>query len=196
MDIDWGTKVITVYRDTDTFFTPVGGGVYDMDTDEFRKQLRDAEDSEDGIAFPDTHTHNTEVTLSGATYARQVVIVNGYTITFLPDTSWGARLVGSNNNIGDVKNVNSVSLIIQNSAGLIAAPIDTSTIVPGFWEEVIENGLTAEEMWRLMMSAMVGKVSGANTSQMSFRDDADSKDRIVVDVDVYGNRLGVTKDGS
>jgi hypothetical protein len=197
MDIDWGTGVITVYRDSDPFFTSIGGDRYEMDTDAFRLALKDAEDSEDGMPFPQTHNHNTEVLLAGVTFARTLEILSPYTVLFLPDAHWTAVLVGSNNNIADVKVVNEVSLQVQNSAGLIAAPVDTSTIAGDFWEHPIENGRAADEMWRLMFSALVGVVEGANTGTMTFYDDTGAKVRIEVNVDAVGNRTSfITKDGT
>lgn len=117
MNINWGTKVIYVYK-ADSFMTSLGGGIYEMDTDAFRLELKDLEDSEEGMPFPDTHRHNTEVTLSGVTYARFLEIINGYTITFEND-QYAVNLAGSNNNIADVMNVNQVSLRSFNSAGLV-----------------------------------------------------------------------------
>jgi hypothetical protein len=115
--INWATKVITV---TQADLTLVSAGLYELDVNAFRLALKDIEDSGDGMAFPDTHRHNTEVTLSGVTYARFFEIINGYTVTFeSTGTPYTVRCVGANHNIADVKNVNDVSLIIGNSAGLI-----------------------------------------------------------------------------
>ena len=67
-----------------------------------------------------THNHSTATTLSGATYARQVEVINGYTVEFQSTgTPYQVTCVGANHNIGDVKVVNDVSLVIGNSAGLI-----------------------------------------------------------------------------
>jgi hypothetical protein len=115
VSINWGTKVITVPQ---ADLTNLGGGVYELDVDVLRLALKDLEDSEEGMAFPTTHNHNTEVTLSGVTYARVVEIINGYTVTF-ENGSYTVKCVGANHNLADVKTVNSVSLIIGNSAGLI-----------------------------------------------------------------------------
>ena len=117
MLINWATKVITVYQ-ADTFMTNEGGGIYTMDTDAFRLALKNEEDSEIGMVFDDTHRHNTEVVLSGVTYARFFEIINGYTITF-EDGQYAVNLANSNNNIADVMNVNQVSLRSFNSAGLV-----------------------------------------------------------------------------
>jgi len=70
------------------------------------------------MAYLKTHNHNTAITLSGVTYARIVEIINGYTIEF-ENGIYSVECVGANHNIADVKVVNSVSLIVGNSAGLI-----------------------------------------------------------------------------
>jgi hypothetical protein len=117
ISINWSTKVITVPQ---SFCTLISGSNYEFDVDAFRLALRDLEDDEAGIPFLPTHNHNTATTLAGATYARTVEIINGYTVTFEATGSpWTAVCVGANHNIGDVKNVNHVSLIVGNSAGLI-----------------------------------------------------------------------------
>lgn len=115
LSINWATKVITVPQ---ADLTLISGSLYELDVDAFRLELKDIEDSEVGMSFPDTHRHNTQVTLSGVTYARTFEIINGYTVTF-ENGSYTVRCVGANHNLADVKNVNSVSLIIGNSAGLV-----------------------------------------------------------------------------
>lgn len=117
VSIAWGTKVISVPK---ADLTLVSGTLYALDTDWFRAQLKGLEDDEAGIPFPDTHTHNTEVTIAGTTFARVIEIINGYTVTF-EDGQYAVRLDGSNNNIFDegIINRNQVSIIPTNSAGLI-----------------------------------------------------------------------------
>jgi hypothetical protein len=114
ISIDWLTKVIFVPQ---SFLTPLSGNLYELDTNTFRLALKDIEDGE-GIPFLDTHRHNTVVNLGGIGYARTIEIINGYTITF-EDGQYAVNLVGSNNNIADVTNVNQVSIRPNNSAGLI-----------------------------------------------------------------------------
>jgi len=118
--IDWGSRIINIPQ---AYLTDLGGGVYQLDTNQFRLDLKDLEDGEEGMNFPDTHRHNTEVVLSGVTYARFVEIINGYTITF-EDGQYAVELTGSNNNIPDVTNVNQVSVRSFNSAGLITVNND------------------------------------------------------------------------
>lgn len=113
--IDWGSKVISVPQ---SFLTLLSGTNYTLDTNAFHIALKDLEDSEDGIAFPPTHRHNTVVTLGGIQYARVIEMINGYTITF-ENGAYSVSLIGSNNNILDVVNLNQVSIRANNSAGLI-----------------------------------------------------------------------------
>jgi hypothetical protein len=118
ISIDWATKVISIEQSD---LTLVSGTLYELDVDAFRLELKDLEDSEEGMPFPTTHNHNTEVTLSGVTYARTFEIINGYTVQFEDTgTPYTVRCVGANHNLGDVTTFNGeVSLIIGNSAGLI-----------------------------------------------------------------------------
>ncbi len=113
--IDWGTKVISVPQ---SFLTHTGGTNYSLDTNSFHIALKDLEDDEAGIVFPPTHNHNTTVLLGGIQYARIIEFINGYTITF-EDGVYAVSLLGSNNNILDVTNLNSVAIRSNNSAGLI-----------------------------------------------------------------------------
>lgn len=115
--INWATKVINVPQ---ADLTPLGGSLYQLNIDSFRLTLKDLEDDEAGIPFLRTHDHNTESVLAGITFARQVKIINGYTVQF-GDGQYGVNLVGANSNIPDVLVRNQVSVNSQNSAGLIVA---------------------------------------------------------------------------
>jgi len=118
--VDWGGKVIYIPK---SYLTPIAGTLYEMNTDQFRKDLKALEAGEDGMPFPDTHRHNTEVTVSGVTYARTIEILNGYSVTF-EDGQYSVRLAGSNNNFFDVQNgilnQNQVQVIPTNSGGLVS----------------------------------------------------------------------------
>jgi hypothetical protein len=121
VSIDWGTYVISVPSGDLTHIQSVPTIIKEMDIDWFRLQLKDIEDSEEGMVFPNTHNHNTEVSLGGLTYARVVEILDPYTITF-EDGQYAVNLVGANSNIGDKVNVNQVSVRSNNSAGMISSP--------------------------------------------------------------------------
>jgi hypothetical protein len=60
----------------------------------------------------------------------------------------------------------------------------------------VETGHTVRQAMRLMLAALVGKVSGAGGATVTIRDTGDSKNRIVASVDAAGNRSAVTLDQS
>jgi hypothetical protein len=155
ISIDWLSRVIFVPQ---ADLTPLGGGVYELDVNAFRLSLKSIEASEIGMPFPETHRHNTQVSLAGATYARTMEIINGYTVEF-EDGQYTVVCSGANHNIGDVKVVNSVSLIIGNAAGLI--------VVAGGEG----GGLTTQEHNQLMalplLAEIVAGVWGATTRTLS-----------------------------
>jgi len=165
VSIDPVTGVITVPQSD---LSHVTGTLYELDTDWLRLQLKSWEDSEEGIVFPDTHQHNTEITVAGITYARTIEIINGYSITFSPDSQWSCRLAGSNNNFFDIENnilnQNQVQVIPTNSAGLQVVTQgsgvtqqDKDDIVDGVWDEAIsahtDVGSTGEAVQQNVPSA-------------------------------------------
>jgi hypothetical protein len=117
ISINWGTKVINIPRADMTLIQSSPTEIRQLNLDSFRLILKDLEDSEDGMAFEKTHKHNTSVTVGGVTLARVIEIVNGYTVTF-EDGQYAVNLVGANSNVGDIVNVNQVSVRSANSAGL------------------------------------------------------------------------------
>ncbi|MBX7251633.1 MAG: hypothetical protein K1X50_06580, partial [Candidatus Promineofilum sp.] len=72
------------------------------------------------------------------------------------------------------------------SAGAVDAIID----------EVVEGSTTLRQAVRLMLASLVGKASGGGTSTVSFRDLADTKNRVVMTTDANGNRTAVTRDAT
>ncbi len=196
ISIDWNTKIINVPQ---ADLTPLGGANYRLDINTFRLALKDIEDSEEGITFLATHNHNQPVNVGGFTLARVVEIINGYTVTFQDVGSpYVVELYGANSNILDVTNLNQVSVRAQNSAGLIEVSTSggPSLTAGQVWAYVLENGVSAEEMMRVFLSVLAGKVSGAGTGVESFRSNADDKDRVVSVTDSNGNRTAVIVDGT
>ena len=119
ISIDWPTGIISIPQ---SYLTFLSGVRYELDVNQFRLDLKSLEDDEEGSVWPTTHNHNTEVVLSGVTYARSIEIINGYTVEF-EDGQYTVVVSGANHNLADVKVANQVSLIIGNSAGLIS--VDT-----------------------------------------------------------------------
>lgn len=60
------------------------------------------------------------------------------------------------------------------------------------WGVVIEGSMTAGEVLKVLASALAGKVSGANTGTITFRNLSDNGNVIVATVDGNGNRTSVT----
>lgn len=119
---DWATLTFSVPQGD---LTLISGTLYEMDTEvDFRQAINAIMASEEGIVFDDPIIHNTEVTVAGTTFARTIEVINGYSVTFTPDSQWTARFIGSNNNIFDVENdilnQNQVQIISNNSGGLIS----------------------------------------------------------------------------
>jgi len=125
---------ITVNPGTMTIYVPqsyltllVGLGVaatevYELDMDELRLDLKAWEDDEAGMPEPDTHRHNTEVTIAGTTYARVIEFINGWIFDFEDTgTPYIVSCAGANSNITDVTDFSggNVSVLPNNAAGLI-----------------------------------------------------------------------------
>ncbi len=123
ISVNWATLVITVPK-ADTTLVDIGPPEirsYDV-YEKLWKELKDIEDSEEGMPFLDTQSHNPPVTVSGLLLARVIQIINGYTVEF-EDGQYQVNLLGANHNVGDVRVANQVSLATQNSAGLITIDV-------------------------------------------------------------------------
>ena len=133
LSIDWGNKIINVPKDYLTLVQQTPTEIRELNINKFRLDLKDLEDDEQGITHLDTHVHYPPVTVSGVELAMVVQIINGYTVTF-EDGQYAVNLVGANSNIGDVVNVNQVSVRSGNSAGLITnSAIEYSSFAGGVW---------------------------------------------------------------
>ncbi len=118
LSVNWVTRIIFVPQ---AYLTALGGTEYELDVNQFRLDLRDLEDDPtEGLLYPNTHLHNTEVTIGGVPYARTVNIINGYQVEFEAG-SYRVNFTGANTNIADVVVVNGLIVQPNNSAGLIRA---------------------------------------------------------------------------
>ena len=117
MTIDWGnTNIITVEISD---LTLDSGTSYNYDANSFHIDMKRLEDDENGMPFPDTHTHVAPIVLGGLTLARVVEVVSPYTVMF-EDGMYGVTILNGNTNIADVIVRNQVSVNTQNAAGLVA----------------------------------------------------------------------------
>lgn len=117
MTIDWGTKVINVFKTDMTQLQVTPTEIWRLDVPVFKAALGDLLDDEHGMVYPNIFKHNPEVSVGGVTLAKVIEILEPYTITF-EDGQYAVNLIGANNNIGDRTNVNQVSVRSSNSAGL------------------------------------------------------------------------------
>ena len=158
LTIDYTTRIISVPQSDLTF---VSGTTYELDIDAFRLELKDIEDGARGMPFVDTHTHNTEVTISGVTYARVVQIINGYRVDFEDTGShYTVNCVGANHNLNDVTIFNGhVTLVPNNSAGLIVSGSGGGATAEEVWTYEINN---KEAQNRLKDSETFALIAAAN----------------------------------
>jgi hypothetical protein len=117
LSVDWVNKIISVPKTFLQVSQASPTEIRDLNLDAFRLALRELEASADGIPYEETHTHNLPVTVGGVTLARVIEIINGYSVTF-ENGQYAVNLLGANSNVGDVVNVNQVSVRSANSAGL------------------------------------------------------------------------------
>jgi hypothetical protein len=197
--INWLTRRITIPQ---ADLTPISGTLYEIDVNEFRISLKDIEDSEEGIGQPDTHRHNTQVTLSGVTYARTFEIINGYTVEFQDTgTPYLVRCVGANHNLADVyvPGTSGVSLIIGNAAGLVVTDSgggpSPESIADAVHTRAVEGAITLEQAMRVLLSALAGDATGLDGESQIFKSLDGTKDRIVGTV-VDGARTVTSRDGT
>lgn len=140
ISVNWGTLVINVPKLDMPVIQASPFEIRQLDVNGFRLELKALESSAEGVTSLRTHNHVTETTLAGISYARSVEIINGYTVEF-EDGQYGVSLIGANNNILDVKVGNQVSVLGNNSAGLInSEAINTQSYLDGLvWVDTVDG---------------------------------------------------------
>lgn len=123
-------------------------------------------------------TAGSTATGTGELEADLVVTGTGLTTANVGQAVWSA-LAAANNGVGTMGEK-------LNDAGSGSNP----------WTEIIESGLSAAEILRIVAAALAGTVSGAGTGTETFKGLDGTTDRIVSTVDDDGNRTGVVVDGS
>ncbi len=72
----------------------------------------------------------------------------------------------------------------------------SAAAVDAVLDDVVEGTLTMRQVLRIVLAAVAGKSAGGGTGTITFRDVADTKNRISATVDANRNRTAVTRDGS
>ena len=160
----------------------------------FHAELRDWEDSEEGVIWPVTHTWKA-LDLGGGAFMYQADLTNGWSLKF---PTAGNYTINGNLN-GTIQPVAGVYVERKTSAAYVTTAIggsgpSASDIAAAILAASVETGATVAESLRLSNAVLGGKVSGAGTGTETFRNLADTKDRLVVTVDSSGNRTALTRD--
>ena len=74
--------------------------------------------------------------------------------------------------------------------------VDSAAIAIAVWQKILEGGLTAEEIMKVMGAVLAGTVSGAGYGIETFKGLDKTTDRVVSTVDADGNRSSVILDVS
>jgi hypothetical protein len=90
---------------------------------------------------------------------------------------------------GGLADIHTVVDGIATGVGALPSASDNATAVAG---SIVEGTMTYTQALRVMMAALVGKLSGGGTVTLTFRDTTDATNRIVATVDANGNRSAVT----
>lgn len=89
--------------------------------------------------------------------------------------------------------VDKVEVRTVNTAG---ASFTVQDIVSAIGTRIVDGAFTSDDLTRLMASVLLGKLTGAGTGTESFRDLADTKNRITATIDNSGNRTAITLDAA
>lgn len=105
----------------------------------------------------------------------------------------GSSLVDTSSNTIRWDNSAEVVVVETGTSGLTAGEAATLAKIDDLAADV-ETGYSPKEALRLILSATSGKVSGAETTTVVFRNITDNKNRITATVDAAGNRTSLTYD--
>lgn len=158
---------------------------------------------------------------AGTNIAADIIAIKAETASILTDTAEigaaGAGLTNINlpdqtmnitgnitgNLSGSVGSVTgNVGGNVTGSVGSLAAQAkadvnaEADTALVDYAAATLEGSLTRDGAQKIILAASAGKVSGAETTEVTIRDTADAVDRIVATVDADGNRSAVTLDAS
>jgi len=118
LTVNHQTKVFTILRADLTLLQSVPTFVYRLNLPALRVEMKALTDNEIGITYDDSHAWFPSQTVSGVQLAPVFIMINGFTVTF-EDGQYAVNFNGANTNLGDVTNVNQVSIRPNNSAGLV-----------------------------------------------------------------------------
>lgn len=165
------------------------------DLPEFHAALRDWEDSAVAAVYPVTHTWKA-LDLGGGAFFYQCDLVNGWKLKFPNAGSY--QIIGNLN--GQIVATAGVFVERKTSSAYATTSIGgtgpgVEQIAEAVWRRVLEAGLTAEQMMRIMLAPLAGKASGIGTDEETYFGRDGVTPRVVSQFDSAGNRLDVQVDG-
>lgn len=161
----------------------------------FHAELRDAEDGETGAIYPVTHTWKL-LDLGGGAFFPALDLINGWVLKFPAAGNYTIK----GNLGGNIIPVAGVYVERQTSAAYATTAAGGSgpsaaDVATAVWQRVLE-GLSAEEMMRVMLAALSGRTTGIGSRSEQYLSRDASKPRLTAEFDVAGNRTAVSLDGS
>lgn len=150
---------------------------------------------------------------SGLATASALATVDTNVDSILADTGTDGVIVATNNDktdytvaTGGIAAASFAAGAIDNAAiaanaigaaEIATGAIDADALAADAVDEILDetigdSTITFRQALRVMLSALAGKVSGAETTSITFRNVADDTNRIVATVDADGNRTAVT----
>lgn len=157
----------------------------------FHAALRNLEDDAAGVIYPATHTWKA-LDQGGGAFLYQLDLINGYQLKF-PNA--GSYTITGNLN-GEIIPVAGVYVERERASAYITTAIGASGVTPDqIWQRSIEDGMTAEQMMRIIFAALAGVTSGIGTSTENYMALDGTTPRISATFDSSNNRTALTLDG-
>ena len=147
--------------------------------------------------FVNTATSTTTITLDAGAVATEDYY-NGERIVFTHGAGAGQSREVKDYTSGRVLTMDPalITAVGTDTVWHIMTAVDVDHLVEDVLAGIVEGTTTLAQATAVILAATAGVSSGGGTSNIKFRDVADSKDRIDATVDSSGNRTATTIDGS
>jgi hypothetical protein len=134
------------------------------------------------------------VGLASANLDTQLSTIDGVADAILVDTGTTGVIVATNNDkTGYAIGTGGIGASAFAAGAIDAAALNASAVDEILDEQIGDSTVTMRQALKLMAAVLGGKVSGAGTSTITFRNVADTVDVVVATVDGAGNRTAITR---
>jgi hypothetical protein len=132
------------------------------------------------------------------TSAERTAIANAVQGAILDENDGQAILAAivaaiGNTNISQTALVAAIRADLERANGMLDALPSAAEAAAAVLAAQVEPGATLQQSLRLHNAVLGGKASGGGTGVETFRDLADTADRVVAEVDAAGNRVAITR---